>query len=121
MACENNQQLQIEDYEFQKLCYLNEDLLKGELKMRKNQPQFDKKRGMEHVLKQCHKVREISIGLNRRLYVTFLQYIKDNPASTYVQIRLFWSKREQRVQTTDLCQLHSEWVQGVVTKIEGLF
>ena len=60
--------------------------------MRENQPQFDKNIGMEHVLEQCHKVREISIGQNRRLYVTFLQYIKDNPASTYVQNRLFCQK-----------------------------
>ena len=74
--------------------------------MRENQPQFDKNIGIEHLLEQCHKVREISIGRNRRLYATFLQYIKDNPASIYVQIRILY-KGEQRVQTNDLCQLHS--------------
>ena len=87
------QQLRIGDYEFKKICFLKEDLLNGELEIRENQPQFDKNIGMEHVLEQCHKVREISIGRNRRLYVTFLQYIKDNPASTYVQIRLFVERR----------------------------
>ena len=89
---EKYQQLRIGDYEFKKFCFLKEDLLNGELEMKENQPQFDKNIGMEHVLKQCHKVREISIGRNRRLYVTFLRYIKDNPASTYVQIRLFCRK-----------------------------
>ena len=58
--------------------------------MRENQPQFDKNIGMEHMMEQCHK--EISIGRNQRLYVTFIQYIKDNRASTYVQIRLFCRK-----------------------------
>ena len=86
---EKNQHLRIEDYEFQEFYFLKEDLLIGELEMRENHPHFDKNIGLEHVLEQCHKVREISIGQNRRLYVTFLQYIKDNPASTYVPIRLF--------------------------------
>ena len=89
---EKYQQLRIGDYGFKKFCFLKEDLLNGELEMRENKPQFDKNIGMEHVLEQCHKVREISIGRNRRLYVTFIQYIKDNPASTYVQIRLFCRK-----------------------------
>ena len=69
------------------------DLLNGELEMRENQSQFDKNIGMQHVLEHCHKVREISIGQKRRFYVTFLQYIKDNPASTYVQIRIFVERR----------------------------
>ena len=60
---EKYQQLRIGDYEFKKFCFLKEDLLNGELEMRENQPQFDKNIGMEHVLEQCHKVREISIGL----------------------------------------------------------
>ena len=47
---------------------------------------------MEDVLQQCHKAREISNGKNRRLYVTFIQYVQDNPASVYVQIRLFYLK-----------------------------
>ena len=64
---EKYQQLRIGDYEFKKFCFLKEDLLNGELEMRENQPQFDKNIGMEHVLRQCHKVREISIGRNRRL------------------------------------------------------
>ena len=89
---EKYQQLRIGDYEFQIFCFFKEDLLNGELEMREKQPQFDKNIGMEHVLEQCHKVREISIGQNRRLYVTFLQNLKDNPASTYVQIRLFCQK-----------------------------
>ena len=85
---EKYQQLRIGGYEFKKFCFLKEDLLNGELEMRENQTQFDKYIGIEHLLEQCHKVREISIGRNRRLYVTVLQYIKDNPASTYVQIRI---------------------------------
>ena len=42
----------------------------------------------------CNNVtkQEISVGKNRRLYVTFIQYIQDNPASIYVQIRLFCRK-----------------------------
>ena len=47
---------------------------------------------MEDVLQQCHKAREISIRKNRRLYVTFIQYVQDNPASVCVQIRLFFRK-----------------------------
>ena len=47
---------------------------------------------MEEVLQQCHKSREISIGKNRRLYVTFIQYVQHTPASVYVQIRLFCRK-----------------------------
>ena len=78
-----------EDYEFQKFCFLKEDLFNGALEMRGNQAHFDKNNFMSHVLEQCHKLREISIGRNRRLYVTFLQYIKDNPASTYVQFDFF--------------------------------
>ena len=80
------------DYEVQKFCFLKEDLLKGEVEMRKNQPQFDKDKGIEHVLEKCHKIREISIGGNRRLYVKSLQYIKDYPASTYAQNQLFCRK-----------------------------
>ena len=89
---EKYQQLRNGDYEFQKFCLLKEYLLNGEPEMRENQPQFDKNISMEHVLEQCQKVREISIGRNRRLYFIFFQYIKDNPASIYVQIRLFWRK-----------------------------
>ena len=39
---EKYQQLRIGDYEFQKNCFLKEDLLNGELEMREKQPQFDK-------------------------------------------------------------------------------
>ena len=95
---EKYQQLRNGDYEIKKFCFLTEDLLNGELEMRENQPQFDKNIGMEHVLEQCHKVREISIGRNRRLYNTFLQYIKDNPASTYVQMRLFCRKENNEIK-----------------------
>ena len=47
---------------------------------------------MKDVLQRCHKVREVSIGQNRRIYVTFIQYVQENPASIYVQIRLFSRK-----------------------------
>ena len=73
---------ELETMSFEKFCFLKEDLLNGELEMGENQPQFEKNIGMEHILEQCHKVREISIERNRRLYVTFFQNIKDNPAST---------------------------------------
>ena len=55
---EKYQQLQIGDYEFQKFCFLKEDLLNGEIEMRENQPQLGKNTGMEQELEQCHKVRE---------------------------------------------------------------
>ena len=90
---EKYQQLQIGYYEFQKFCFLKEDLLNGVLEMREKQPQFVKYTSMEHVQEQCHKVREIIIGQNRRSRVTCIQYIKDKPASTYVQFRLFGERR----------------------------
>ena len=89
---EKYHQLRIGEYEFLKYCFLKEHLLKGELEMRENQPKFDKDTSMVHVLEQCHKVRDISIGQNRRLFVTFLHYIKDDTASTYVQTWLFVKK-----------------------------
>ena len=72
--------------------------------MRQNQIQFDKNIGREHVLEQCHKVREISIGRNRRLYGTFLKYIKDNPAATYGQIQLFCQKENTLDEFRELLQ-----------------
>ena len=60
--------------------------------IRENPAQFEKNPKMEDVLQQCHKAREISIGENRRLCVTFIQYVQDYPASVYVQIRLFCLK-----------------------------
>ena len=47
---------------------------------------------MEDVLQRCQKVRETSIGRNWRKKVTFIQYVQENPASIYVQIRLFCGK-----------------------------
>ena len=89
---EKYQQLRIGDYEFKKFCLLKNDLLNGDWEIRENPAQFEKNPRMEDVLQQCHKAREISIGKNRRLYVTFIQYVQDNTASVYVQIRLFCRK-----------------------------
>ena len=50
---------------------------------------------MEYVLQRCHKVREVSIGRNRRIYVTFNQCVQKNPASIYVQIRPFCCKENK--------------------------
>ena len=103
---EKYQQLRIGDYEFKKFCFLKEDLINGELEMRENQPQFDKNIGMEHVLEQCHKVREISIGRHRRLCY-FPPIHQGQPSFNLCTNSTFLSKAEQRVQTSDLCQLHS--------------
>ena len=89
---EKYQQLRIGDYEFKKFCLLKNDLLNGDWIIRENPAQFERNPKMEDVLQQCHKAREISIGKNRRLYVTFIQYVQDNTASVYVQIRLFCRK-----------------------------
>ena len=89
---EKYQQLRIGDYEVKKFCLLKNDLLNGDWKIRENPAQFERNPKLEDVLQQCHKAREISIGKNRRLYVTFIQYVQDNPASVYVQIRLFFRK-----------------------------
>ena len=89
---EKYQELRIGDYEFKKFCLLKNDLLNGDWEIQENPAQFEKNPKIEDVLQQCHKAREISIGKNRRLYVTFIQYVQDNPASVYVQIRLFFRK-----------------------------
>ena len=47
---------------------------------------------MEDVLQRYHKVREVTVGLNRRIYVTFIQYVQENPTSIYVQFWLYCRK-----------------------------
>ena len=91
------QQLRIGDYESKNFCLLKNDLLNGDWEMRENSAQFEKNPQMEDVLEQYHKAREISIGKNRRLYVTFIQYVQDNPASVYVQVRLFCRKESNEL------------------------
>ena len=54
---------------------------------------------MEHVLEPCDKVEDFSIGRNRKSFFTFLHYINDNPASTYVQIRLFCRKENNHFKS----------------------
>ena len=66
--------------------------LELELELSEHPTQFDKKPCMEDVLQRCHKFREVSIGRNRRTYVTFIQYVQENPVPIYVQIRLFCRK-----------------------------
>ena len=90
---EKIQQLRFGDYELRILCFLKEDLLKGELEMITNEPQFVKDTSTEHKLEQSHKVREISIGRNRRPYVTFLQYIKDNHLQLMYKFDFFVKRR----------------------------
>ena len=89
---EKYQQLRIGDYEFKKFCFLKISILDGELKLSEHPTQIDKNPCMEDVLQRCHKVREVSRGRNRRIYVTFIQYVPENPASIYVQIRIFCRK-----------------------------
>ena len=113
---EKYQQLRIGDYAFKKFCLLKEDLLNGELEMRENQPQFDKNIGME----QCHKMREISIGRNRRLYVTFLQYIKDNPASIHVQIRVFRRKENNEFKQVTYVSYTLDEVKELIQNLKNL-
>ena len=90
--------MRIGDYEFKKFCLLKNDLLNGVLEMRENPAQFEENSKLEDVLQQCHKKRETSIGENRRLYVIFLQYVPENPASVYVQIRLFCRKESNEFE-----------------------
>ena len=89
---EKYQQLRIGEYEFKKYCFLKNSIMDGELKLSEHPTQFDKNPCVEEVLQRCHKVREVSIGQNRRIYVTFIQYVQENPASINVQIRLFFRK-----------------------------
>ena len=90
---EKYQQLRIGDYELKKFCFSKNNILNGELELTEYPTQFDKNPCMEDVLQRCLKVREVSRGQKRRLYVTSIQYVKENPASIYVQIRLFCSKK----------------------------
>ena len=75
---EKYQQLRIGDYELKKFCFLKSNILNGELELSEDPTQFDKNPCMEQ---RCHKVREVSIGRNRRIFVTFIQYVQENPAS----------------------------------------
>ena len=92
---EKYQQLRIGDCEFQKFCFLKEYLLNGEQEMRENQPQFDKNISIEHVLEQCHKVREISIGRNLDLMLLFSIH-QGQPRFNLCTNSTFLSKAEQR-------------------------
>ena len=89
---EKYKELRIGDYKFKKFCALKNNILNGELELSEHLAQFDENPCMEDVLQLCHKVREVSIGRNRRIYVTFIQYVQENPASVCVQIRLFCCK-----------------------------
>ena len=51
--------------------------------------QFDKNLCMEEVLQRFQKVREVSIGKNRRISETFIQYVQENQALIYAHIRHF--------------------------------
>ena len=86
---ENYQQFRIGDCEFKKLCFLKNNILNRELKLSEHPAQFDKNTCLEDVLQRGHKVREVSIGRTKRIYVTFFQYVQENAASIYVQIRVF--------------------------------
>ena len=80
------------DYEFKKLCFLKNNILNGELELSEQPAQFDKNTCMGDVLQRCHNVRDAGIGQNRRIIVTVIQYVQENPASICVQIRLFCRK-----------------------------
>ena len=72
--------------EFQNSAFAKKDLLNGKRCMKANQLKFGKDISMEQVLEYCQEVREIIIGLSRRLYVIFLHSHKDNSVSVLVQI-----------------------------------
>ena len=50
---------------------------------------------MEEQLKLVHKVIDVVDCPNRRICVTLLRYNKDNPETSYAQVRLFGRKEEE--------------------------
>ena len=89
---EKYQQLRIGDYKCKNLCFLKNKILNGELELSDHPTQFDKNPCMEDVLQRCHNVRQVSIGRNRRIHVAFIQYVQENSAFIYDQIRIFCRK-----------------------------
>ena len=52
-------------------------------------------RDIDEQLKHVHKVTEIVEGAKRKVCVIFLRYKKDNPETSYAQIRLFTHRTEE--------------------------
>ena len=52
------------------------------------------------------------IGKNRRLYVTFIQYVQANPASVYVQIRIFCRKESNEFKQVTYVSYNNGKIQG---------
>ena len=50
---------------------------------------------MEEQLKLVHKVIDVVDCPNRRICVTLLRYMADNPESAYAQVRLFGRKKDE--------------------------
>ena len=50
---------------------------------------------MEEKLKLAHKVIDVVDCPNRRASVTLLRYKRDNPETSYAQVRLFGRKKEE--------------------------
>ena len=50
---------------------------------------------MEEQLKLVHKMIDVVDRPNRRICVTLLRYKVDNPETSYAQVRLFKSKKEE--------------------------
>ena len=118
---EKYQHLRIGDYQFKKFCLLKNDLLNGDWEICENSAQFEKNPKMEDVLQQCHKAREISIGKNRRLYVTVIQYVQDNPASVSVQIRLFCRKESNEFKQVTYVSYKMEEFKKLIENLKDFF
>ena len=50
---------------------------------------------MEEQLKLVHKVIDVVDRANRKICVTLLRYMADNPDTSYAQARLFGRKKEE--------------------------
>ena len=57
--------------------------------------QYTLSRDMEEQLKLVHKVIDVVDCPNRKICVTLLRYIVDNPETSYAQVRLFGRKKEK--------------------------
>ena len=60
---------------------------------------------MEEQLKLVHNVIDVVDRPNRRICVTLLRYMVDNPDTSYAQVRLFGRKKEEEKFQQILCQL----------------
>ena len=62
---------------------------------------------IEEQLKLVHKVIDLVDRPNRRICVTMLRYMVDNPGTSYAQVRLFGRKNEEKKFSKFACQLQA--------------